>query len=346
MTLLADFVTTAAPAPRARGPVSQGLIEALTGNTVELDGWVALARDAAAATPDSLRDDDLQLTLFVLYSLHYVPGGWVRGEWEWNSELLAARAAIEERFERDLREQVPVPDALPGAAGIPALLFELTSADSGPSLSRYLAKKATLEQAQEALIQRSIYTLMEADPHSWAIPRLQGRAKVALVEIQSDEYGGGRAPRMHQTIFKRALDAAGLDSRYGAYVDVVPALTLASLNTMSLFGMHRRLRGAIVGHLAAYEMTSSIPCRKYADGYRRLGFADDVIDYFEEHVEADAVHEQIAGRDLAGGLAEDDPETIPDIVFGAAACLYVDGLVGEHMLSSWERGEPSLRRPA
>ena len=38
-----------------------------------------------------------------------------------------------------------------------------------------------------------------------------------------------------------------------------PAITLAIGNLMSLFGLHRRLRGAIVGHLAAFEMTSSLP---------------------------------------------------------------------------------------
>lgn len=346
MTMIADAPPAHDLRPNARGPVSERLIQVLSGSPGEVAAWADLARAAARTSPDAVRDDDLQLTLFLLYGLHYGPAEWVRGEWEWHPELLSGRGALEERFERDLRAQVPVPDEQPGAAGIPDLLFRMTGVQSGPSLSRHLAKKATREQAVESLIQRSIYTLKEADPHSWAIPRLSGRAKVALVEIQSDEYGAGRPARMHQSIFARAMDAAGLDSRYGAYVDVVPALTLASLNLMSLFGLHRRLRGAIVGHLAAYEMTSSIPCRKYADGFRRLGFAEEVVDYFEEHVEADAVHEQIAGRDLAGGLAEDDPETIPDIVFGAAACLHVDGLVGEHMLAAWERGESSLRTPA
>jgi hypothetical protein len=101
--------------------------------------------------------------------------------------------------------------------------------------------------------------------------------------------------------------------------------------------------GAIGGHLAAYEMTSSIPCRLYADGLRRLGFDPDVAAYFDEHVEADAVHEQIAARDLAGSLAEDHPELLPDILFGAAACLTVDGWAGAHVLESWSAGESSLR---
>ena len=108
---------------------------------------------------------------------------------------------------------------------------------------------------------------------------------------------------------------------------------------MSMFGLNRRLRGAIVGHLAAFEMTSSIPNRQYGDGFRRHGFDDDVTRYFDEHVEADAVHEQIAGRDLAGALAEEHPELLHDTLFGALACLAVNGRAGDHTLGPWVRGE-------
>ena len=59
-------------------------------------------------------------------------------------------------------------------------------------------------QARELLnVLRSIYTLREADPHSWAIPRLTGRAKTALVEIQNDEYGNGDGSQMHAELFRR-----------------------------------------------------------------------------------------------------------------------------------------------
>lgn len=92
-------------------------------------------------------------------------------------------------------------------------------------------------------------------------------------------------------------------------------------------------------------MTSSIPNRFYGNGFRRLGFGNDVTWYFDEHVEADAVHEQIAARDLAGSLAEDHPGLLPDIFFGAAACLAMDGWVGTHLLDSWAEGRSSLRRP-
>ncbi|MEO6826216.1 MAG: iron-containing redox enzyme family protein [Microbacteriaceae bacterium] len=333
-----------------RGPVSDCLLRVIQDPaqtaTTRLNELPDTLTVALGCTADILRDDDLQLALFVLYGLSY--GGVVAAddEWEWAPALVAARRSIERMFERELRSCVPrppLPVANPDA--VAAALFELTSPDPGPSLARYVAKQATEAQLREFLIQRSIYTLKEADPHSWAIPRLTGRAKAALVEIQSDEYGGGRPERMHSAIFAGTMRALGLDDRYGVYVDNVPAITLASFNMMTMFGLNRRLRGAIVGHLAAFEMTSSIPNRFYGNGFRRLGYDSVATWYFDEHVEADAVHEQIAGRDLAGALAQDEPTLLADIIFGASACLTVDGWASEHILDAWSADRSSLRSP-
>lgn len=327
-----------------RGRLSEAVLRTLTDPASdESRDHPVLAREAVTASESAIRDDDIQLALFLLYASAYGSLDQLAPELEWDPGLIETRRVLEEAFERELRARVPMPGLpSPLAADVARELFALTDADSGPSLSRYFARQATQEQAREFLIQRSIYTLREADPHSWAIPRLRGRPKAALVEIQSDEYGGGRPDRVHAEIFAASMRSAGLDDSYGAYIDEVPAITLASQNMMSMFGLNRRLIGAIVGHLAAFEMTSSIPNRLYGDGFRRLGFGEEVTDYFDEHVEADAVHEQIAARDLAGALAEDRPELLPDIMFGAAACLAVDGCVAAHMLDSWSRGESSL----
>lgn len=328
-----------------RGTLSAAVLSVLQGSGDARSGDLpALARGAAAQTTDAVRDDDLQLALFVLYASSYGSLDQLAAELEWDTGLIEARRALETVFERELRARIPVPDLPePRAEAVARALFALAAADTGPGLARYFARQATPEQARELLMQRSVYTLREADPHSWAIPRLRGRPKSALVEIQADEYGGGRPERIHAEIFAASMRGAGLDDTYGAYVDDVPAVTLASLNMMSMFGLNRRLVGAIVGHLAAFEMTSSIPNRMYGDGFRRLGFGEQVADYFDEHVEADAVHEQIASRDLAGSLAEDRPELLADIMFGAAACLTVDGWASEHMMRAWSRGETSLR---
>jgi hypothetical protein len=329
-----------------RGPLSEQLVRVLSTRpepAADLPDFTASLGSALAAS-SVVRDDDAQLSLFILYGLHYGSFAGVSDEWEWQPGLVALRLELERAFEAELRATVDVP-ALPEptSKAVAHVLAELTAADSGPSLSRFVAKKATAEQLGEFLMQRSVYTLREADPHSWAIPRLTGRAKAALVEIQADEYGGGRPARMHAEIFATTMRAFGLDARYGRYVDDVPAITLASLNVMSMFGLNRRLLGAIVGHLAAFEMTSSIPNGMYANGFRRLGYGTEVTAYFDEHVAADAVHEQIAAHDLAGSLGEDQPQLIADILFGAAACLTVDGWAGAHILDAWSDGRSSLR---
>src|SRR5438309_10090534 len=106
---------------------------------------------------------------------------------------------------------------------------------------------------------------------------------------------------------------------------------------MSLFALHRRQPGALLGHLAALEMTSTGPNRLYSAGARR---------YFDEHVEADAVHEQIAAHDLCGGYASTRPEATADILFGAACCLAIDDELARHLMACWETGQSSLRCPA
>ncbi|MCC3294608.1 iron-containing redox enzyme family protein [Arthrobacter sp. zg-Y411] len=335
------------PAPRGR--VSATLLDLLT-STTRNEGYpslVAAVEESLAAGTDLLRDEDLQLTLFCLYELHYSGLEGVEDAAEWDPQLIAIRSRLEAAFEAVLRDIVPVPELpAPRSEDVAATLFSLAAEDSGPDVSRYVAGKASVEQLREFLILRSIYQLKEADPHSWVIPRLPaGRAKAALIEIQADEYGGGRPERMHSKLFATTMEGLGLNAGYGYYIDEVPALTLASSNAMSLFGLNRRLRGAIAGHLAAFEMTSSIPNSFYARGFRRHGFDDNVTYYFDEHVEADAVHEQIAARDLAGGLAEAEPELLGDIIFGAASVLAIDALLGEEQLNAWKAGESALLRP-
>ena len=210
------------------------------------------------------------------------------------------------------------------------------AADDAPSVSRFVEREAGARAGARVRVHRSAYQLKEADPHSWAIPRLSGPPKAALVEVQADEYGGGRPDRVHAQLFADTMAALGLDADYGAYLDRLPAVTLATVNLMSLFGLHRRLRGAIVGHLALFEMTSSMPNRRYASGLRRLGFGDATA-FFDEHVEADAVHENVAAVDLAGGLARQEPRWPRDVLWGARALVEVEGRWAGHLMERWAR---------
>ena len=333
-------------APAARGPVSSSLITLLVSGIEAREGLSELAAAvdvALAECHDILGDEDLQLTLFLLYLLHYGPADFVRGDWEWNADLIRIRTRIEARFEAQLRAEVELPSPLPrNGKDAAEALFDITAPAAKPGTAMWMAKNGSEEQLREFLIQKSIYTLREADPHTWSVPRLQGRAKAAMVEIQSDEYGGGHPDKVHSEIFARTMRNFALDDTPDTYLDLVPAATLASTNLISMFGLHRRLRGANVGHLAAFEMTSTIPNKHYGNAFRRNGYGQDVTWYFDEHVEADAVHEQLAARDLVGNLVDDEPHLTEDVFFGAAACLYVDGIAGDRMLQAWSSGKSSL----
>jgi hypothetical protein len=290
---------------------------------------------------DPLADEDLQLSLYLCYELHYrgLPG--VDERWEWEPSLLHVRAALEQELEEALLAAVPLADDATGAEEID-LALRAIAAQEGPALSSYVQRVATLEQIREFVVHRSAYQLKEADPHSWALPRLVGAPKAALLEIQADEYGGGRAEWIHAELFARAMRALGLDSTYGAYLDLIPATTLVTVNQMSFFGLHRRWRGAIVGHLALFEMTSSIPNRRYADGLRRLGMRGDATLFFDEHVEADAVHENVAAVDLAGGLVRQDSALSASVLWGARTLSYLAERWASGLLDCWSEGGTSL----
>jgi len=328
--------------PEPRGPLSQALVHDLASRTSLSATSIERADRVAADRTPAPTDEDLQISLAVCYELHYRGFDEVSDAWEWDPALLRLRAGLERRHVTALRGLVG-----PLAATdepIDRQLAALIAADDGPSLSSYMAKQGTPEQWREYLTLRSVYHLKEGDPHSFAIPRLSGRTKSAMVEIQADEYGGGTAERMHSTLFAGMMRAFDLDATYGALWDEAPAAAFASVNTMSLFGLHRRWRGAALGHLTAVEMTSSEPSRRYSAGLRRLGFDERVTVFYDEHVEADAVHEQIASVDMCGSLVGAEPELAADVLFGAACSLAMDGLAAEHLLGAWSTGRTALRR--
>jgi hypothetical protein len=327
--------------PTPRGELSAAVLDAFAAGPAHGVADVAVRPGA-----DPLADDDLQLALYLCYELHYRGFSGVDEDWEWDPCLLALRRRMEDVFQAAVTAAVgPLPAPPEDPAEMDLALRAIADADDAPSLSRHLERRGGLEHLLEFMAHRSAYQLKEADPHSFAIPRLSGPAKAALVEIQSDEYGGGRPARVHAELFRRAMEAVGLDSRYGAYIDLLPAATLATVNLMSMCGLHRRLRGAIVGHLAVFEMTSSVPNARYARALRRLGFDGDAVDFFDEHVEADAVHENIAAVDLAGGLARSEPAVARDILWGARALVELDGRWARHVLDAWAAGRSSLRAP-
>jgi hypothetical protein len=177
------------------------------------------------------------------------------------------------------------------------------------------------------------------------IPRLRGRAKAALVAVEFDEYGGGRAERVHAQLFADLLSAAGLCPDYLHYLEQAPGCALAPVNMMSLFGLHRRLRGALVGHFAAAEISTAPSAHRMDQALARLGAAAECRLFYTEHIEADAVHEQVMRHEVIEDLLTREPMLAHDVVFGIQATELLEQRLSRHLLDAWRAGQSALRMP-
>ncbi|MFF3015542.1 iron-containing redox enzyme family protein [Streptomyces sp. NPDC057939] len=338
------------PSPTATATVTAGTFTGphLVEGRGELSGAVTRALRSGTApvyAPGAVLKadpwgEDLQLSLHLLYELHYRGFDGVDGEREWDPDLLRLRQALEARFLHALRTELSDAPRSVEEAFAPLLVEPVDLSDS---LSHHLETEGELWQLREYAALRSLYHLKEADPHVWVIPRITGRAKAAMVAIEYDEFGAGRADRIHARLFAELMTDLGLDPAYGRYLDQAPAPLLATVNLMSLFGLHRAMRGALVGHFACVEVTSSPGSRRLAKAMRRCGAGPAAEHFYAEHVEADAVHEQVVRHEVIGGLLTDEPDLEGDVAFGCAATVLVEDRLAAHIRGAWDSGRSALR---
>ena len=107
---------------------------------------------------------------------------------------------------------------------------------------------------------------------------------------------------------------------------------------MSLFGLHRWLRGAAIGHFAATEITSPPGSRRMVQALQRLDAPPACIAFYGEHVEADAVHEQVVRHDVVGDLVAREPNLDRDVVFGIRAHAVVENRLADNVDGGVEAG--------
>lgn len=322
--------------PTARGPMSARVLDIFTGSD---DLLSASHVDLPSDVSFDGRSDDVQLALYLCYEVQYtgLPG---TEHLEWNVGLIEIRQTLERAFRAAIGEEIARSSAgrrsaPTGPDAVGATIRHLLASDDGPSLSRQMESSGTLEQMRDVIVHRSPYQLKEGDPHTAGVQRMNGRAKQILVQIQAGEYGAD-APgrRTHAALFADTMCSLGLDPTPNAYLDVLPASSLAISNLISMFGLNRRWRGALVGQLAAFEMTSVIPMGRYAAGLLRMGAPDRARRFYDVHVMADAEHEVMA-VDMVEQQCTLEPATAVDVVFGVQSTLVVERWFAETLLRRW-----------
>jgi len=138
-------------------------------------------------------------------------------------------------------------DVAPGWEDHPALAQFHTALES-----RWEAGLRSLPEATQPATSSTEELAELRRHHAFWRPRREMRS--VLHDIQGDAYGA-RSERTHSVLFTVTLR----DLDFGAGVDEMPAVTLALANALSLFGLHRRLVGALVGFLTAVDTIGGDP---------------------------------------------------------------------------------------
>jgi Iron-containing redox enzyme len=311
--------------PDSRGPLSAWVLDRLRG----------VATPIPPPTAIDPWGEDTHLALFLCHDLHLGGFDGVDAELEWDSEVICFRRRLERSFVGGLVDAVGTAASATNLS-VTAQLLDVLARDSSPSISTHIELHGTLDHMRDVVVHRSAYQLAEGDMHTFAIPRVGGPAKRSLAAIQAGEYGADAPGReMHAVLFARTMRALGLDDRRHAYLAVLPSSALAISNLISTFALQRRWRGALVGQLAAFELTSVTPMGRYASGLRRLGAPEEACRFYDVHVLADAEHELWA-MDMVEQFVDREPALRADVLFGVAATIEVERRFAEGLMRQWE----------
>jgi hypothetical protein len=80
------------------------------------------------------------------------------------------------------------------------------------------------------------------------------------------------------------------------------------------------------------------------EALRRLNAPPECVAFYREHVEADAVHEQVVRHDVVGAMVAREPHLDHDVVFGIRANAVVEDRLADVIMASWNADKTSLRR--
>lgn len=269
---------------------------------------------------------DLQLALYVSYELHHRGFADVDPRWEWDPGVLQLRARLEEAFGTALRDDVGDVTQCKAADEIRRLCTRSSA------LVDHLREEGTWAQMREYFVQRSVHRLKIDDAGAWAT--------YAMTPAEFDRSVSGAPERTPGCRFADVLTAAGLDASYLHYLGEVTPEALALVNMMSLFGLHRNLRGAATGQVVATKITIRRSSAGLVDALLRLGAPQPCVQFYRDHA---GTSDGPLRCETVGALLEREPELEPDVVLGIRAFELLEDRFANRLLTCWADGRPSLR---
>ncbi len=305
MTVLVEEVPSAVgvppvrvlpPLPAARGPISQSIVDFVTGGGGEIV-------DASSGVAGQPHDDDFHAALWMLNVFQVADFEGVQPDRVASLRMRTLHWYLEQTFESQLRRLVP-------ERPVPDLLAHIHDLLERPGSTRGSSPQAV----RRRFLAKAPYGGWEADPHTLALARIEDPLKPALVDIQSGEYGMGHA-NTHAEIYRRCLDELG--TTVTDAVTTAPACSLAFANSTWLFGRDRRMRGAAVGQLCLLELDSVEPCLREKGCWDAAGLPASARRWYDIHAMADVEHAKVITEQLAPVMQQQTPWLVADAAWGA-----------------------------
>jgi hypothetical protein len=288
---------------------------------------------------DALYDDDFGLALYLCSEAHY--RGMADADWEWDLGLRRFHRELESVFLDRVRDELGAPNPQKKFQVVNAI-NELVSEFAHTSPSTYLFESGTVDQLREFCVHRSVYKLRGSNPATFGIPRRVGEAKDGMVEIEFDEAGSSESDHVNEVLFADTMQALGLDDAFGSYIDILPGITLATVNLASMFSLQSRWRAALVGYLSVSEMASAESVEHFGDALTRLGFVSEGHRYLKQKQIADVQRPLIARDRMLAGLIRAEPRIGADLLLGAGAVLMLEQRFATQLFATWELDHSSL----
>lgn len=266
--------------PYQHGWFEQVLIEKVRGEARQAFD----ARDDQALT-------DVHSALFFLYELHTcMPDD--RGAANQHSGLLnRARAILETAWLGAERKAMGSDQPLDRerVAEIVETMWHKHSASAHP-LFDFLEKEASLAQMKRFFLSDSSLNLRFFDLLAFSLVGSSEDSRAELVQNLWDESGKGDRSQTHVRMFRDLLGECDIGKSHAAQRAALKWEGLEGYNLFMMTAVNRSHYFKSLGVMAITELMDPTQYEKVVRGCRRLGFSEDQIRYYSEHITIDVVH--------------------------------------------------------
>jgi hypothetical protein len=319
--------------PWPRGPLSAFVVSALQRQPGTLGSTPPISRT------DALSDDDFELALYLCYEMHF--RGLASAEWAWDPGLKKFRSELERAFVNRLRDEIN-DFTMHYTFDTVSALDEVIEECAGSSLMSYFDDSGTIDQFREFCVHRSVYQFRADYNAPDTTPQSEFDPVPASTSVRFEDLGSSVDAQLRSSFFSTTMSSLGLDNSHGSYVEIVPGVTLATVNLKSMFSFHPHWRAAMFGHAAASEVTSLESMERYCRALNRFGLEAVGRRFVDVAVPFDARRPLIARNQVFAELLTAEPKLATDVIFGAAAVLLLEQRFADHLLDAWTEDRTSL----